>query len=1052
MNLNLNFISDDNNKMSLNNKNNNNNYESDNDEDEDEENLLFKDFQSIERRGNKKINNNNNNNNNNNYNNDIKEKNIKNNKITNKNNYNNKNFISKISIINNNNKFKKIKNIILQKKNLKNLIIIILSLFFILFLFYIIITYSINNKIYNYTNNKIINNNKNDIINQYCIKFLKNNNNNNNNNSSSSGNNNYNNKEGEYEEDEDEDEEKCSFDLNSPDYSCTPLSKNRVINFNYSSNYEERVNWNKPIVSVIVPFLNTEPQQFNECMESILIRQSFKLIEVILIDDGSTNDKSIKSYREWLKREPIRFRVIVNPFNLGLPHSRNIGVYNSRGDYIFFFDSDDILEPTALEKMVWKLNTSSHIQFTKGYLVGFGHTQYIWLKGFEQADKFLIENQVTISIMYKRSMFGNKLQINQSFQVDDYSIGGGSGADSDGEYFHYPKELLEFQYDSNIRDGMEDWDFHLKCASAGYWGETIPEILEWYRRKDKKTIEKNWKNTLTSKREKFLNDLKLKYSKLYNIGGGGGGGGGNDNQYKSFPNPIRNENEDSFKIKFVGSSFKEIKNPLIKKSSTPRILLILPWLNTGGADKFNLNLCKQLVEKGWEITIVTTIESDNKWLSRFQLYTPDIFLFNEKFLPYSSYPSFINYLIDSRNIDVLFISNSELGYYLLPFIKSNKHNNNNNNNLIIVDYNHMEEEYWRNGGHPRQSIGMSQFLDLHLVSSNHLKNWMLAKSNQMIDENKISVTYINVDMDEFKKSESSRHKIRKSYEIAEKEIVILYAARLTNQKKPLEACEIIKELKESLLNDFENNYQNQNQNQNQNQLFKVLFVGDGYLKSKVELYVKQNGLSDVIKLLGDVPTQDMRSIISACDIVFLPSQFEGVSMIFYESMSIGLVPVGSNVGGQSELVTPDCGFLVDITDDGGNDIDSLEFTNKFVQVLKQLIKNPKKITSMASKCKKRIKSKFQLHKMGGDIISNFCNTINKKNNQQQQKQQSLQLNDGGSYLFNQEFLIQTIEYLKLTNQFEKKKNDFNQLYSLQSELTNLKREIKKLELSKQSQK
>ncbi|KAM9976541.1 hypothetical protein ACTFIR_010382 [Dictyostelium discoideum] len=1017
--------------MSLNNNSNNNsnNYESDNDEDEDEdeENLLFKDFQSIERRGNKKINYNNNNNNNNKNNNDIKEKNIKNNKITNKNNYNNKNFISKLSIINNN-KFKKIKNIILQKKNLKNLIIIILSLFFILFLFYIIITFSINNKIYNYTNNKIINN-KNDIINQYCINF-----NNNNNNNREEG------EQKEKEEEEDDDDEKCSFDLNSPDYSCTPISKNRVINFNYSSNYEEGVvNWNKPIVSVIVPFLNTDPQQFNECMESILIRQSFKLIEVILVDDGSTNDKSIKSYREWLKREPIRFRVIVNPFNLGLPHSRNIGVYNSRGDYIFFFDSDDILEPTALEKMVWKLNTSSHIQFTKGYLVGFGHTQYIWLKGFEQADKFLTENQVTISIMYKRSMFGNKLQINQSFQVDDYGGGG-----SDGEYFHYPKELLEFQYDSNIRDGMEDWDFHLKCASAGYWGETIPEILEWYRRKDKKTMEKNWKNTLISKREMFLNHLKLKYSKLYNIGGG------NDNQYKSFPNPTRNENEDSFKINFniIGggssssssggsSSYNEIKNPLIKKSSTPRILLILPWLNTGGADKFNLNLCKQLVEKGWEITIVTTIESDNKWLSRFQLYTPDIFLFNEKFLPYSSYPSFINYLIDSRDIDVLFISNSEFGYYLLPFIKSNKYNKNN---LIIVDYNHMEEEYWRNGGHPRQSIGMSQFIDLHLVSSNHLKNWMLAKSNQIINENKILVTYINVDMDEFKKSESSRHEIRKSYDITDKEIVILYAARLTNQKRPLEACEIIKELKESLLNDFENNYQNQNQNQNQ--LFKVLFVGDGYLKSKVELYVKQNGLSDVIKLLGDVPTQDMKSIISACDIVFLPSQFEGVSMIFYESMSIGLVPVGSNVGGQSELVTPDCGFLVDITDERGNDIDPLEFTNKFVQVLKQLIKNPKKITSMASKCKKRIKSKFQLHKMGGDIISNFCNTIKKKNNQQQQ--QSLQLNDG--VLFNQEFLIQNIEYLKLTNQFEKKKNDFNQLYSLQSELANLKREIKKLEL------
>ncbi|KAK5581220.1 hypothetical protein RB653_001250 [Dictyostelium firmibasis] len=953
--------------MSLNNSNSGNNYESEDDEEEDEENLIFKDFQSTERRGNnnKKINSHNKD--------DIKIKKINSQIST----VTNKNFISKFTK-NNDNKFKK---------------------------------YSIdkNNNNNNNYSNKMVNEN---MLNEYCINFLNNNNKNNNNNLKKE------------EDEEEEEEEKCSFDLNSPDYSCIPTSKNRAMNFDYSCDYgDSEVDWNNPIVSVIIPFLNTDPQQFNECMESILVRQSFKMIEVILIDDGSTNDKSIKSYKEWLKREPIRFKVIVNPFNLGLPHSRNIGVYNSRGDYIFFFDSDDILEPTALEKMFWKLNTSPHIEFTKGYLVGFGHSQYIWLKGFEESDKFLTENQVTISIMYKRSIFGNRLHTNQTFTNDN--------DDDDGAIIeYYPKELLEFQYDSTIRDGMEDWDFHLKCASNGYWGETIPEILEWYRRKDKKTMEKNWKNTLSSKREKFLNDLKLKYSKLYNVGGG-------NDEYKSFPKPIRNENEDSYKIQLNLSN--KIKNPMAKKSS-PRILLILPWLNTGGADKFNLNLCKQLIEKGWEITIVTTIESDNKWLSRFQLYTPDIFLFNEKFLPYSSYPLFINYLIQSRKIDVLFISNSELGYYLLPFIKKNNNKNNNINNLITVDYSHMEEEYWRNGGHPRQSIGMNRFLDLQLVSSNHLKNWMLTKSNQLIDPNKLMVSYINVDMNEFKKSESSRHEIRKLYDIREKEIVILYAARLTNQKKPLEACEIIKELKESLLNNNNNN----NYNSNYNESFKVLFVGDGYLKSKVELYVKNNGLSDVIKLLGDVPTQDMKSILSACDIVFLPSQFEGVSMIFYESMSIGLVPVGSNVGGQSELVSPDCGFLVDI--DG---VDHVELTNRFVQILKQLIKNPKKIISMASKCRKRIKSKFEIHKMGENIVSNFCNTIKNKSNHQQKPQQFI--DDHQNYFFSQEFLIQTIEYLKLSKQFEKNKNDFNQLYSIKSELDNLKREIKKIEL-KQIQK
>jgi glycosyltransferase involved in cell wall biosynthesis len=50
--------------------------------------------------------------------------------------------------------------------------------------------------------------------------------------------------------------------------------------------------------------------------------------------------------------------------------------------------------------------------------------------------------------------------------------------------------------------------------------------------------------------------------------------------------------------------------------------------------------------------------------------------------------------------------------------------------------------------------------------------------------------------------------------------------------------------------------------------------------------------------------------MAATDIFFLPSQWEGIALTLFEAMAMQLVPVAADVGGQRELVTPDCGFLI----------------------------------------------------------------------------------------------------------------------------------------------
>ena len=102
-----------------------------------------------------------------------------------------------------------------------------------------------------------------------------------------------------------------------------------------------------PTVSVIVPVYNVEKYVL-ACLES-LAAQTLKNIEVILIDDGST-DSSGAICENFARQDP-RFRLFRQD-NAGLAGARNTGLGLVRGEYIAFADSDDTVEPEMLETML----------------------------------------------------------------------------------------------------------------------------------------------------------------------------------------------------------------------------------------------------------------------------------------------------------------------------------------------------------------------------------------------------------------------------------------------------------------------------------------------------------------------------------------------------------------------------------------------------------------------------------------------------------------------------------------------------------------------------
>ena len=105
------------------------------------------------------------------------------------------------------------------------------------------------------------------------------------------------------------------------------------------------------LISVIVPIYNVE-KYLDRCIESI-VNQTYKNLEIILVDDGSS-DNCPKMCDKWAKKDN-RIKVI-HKENRGVSSARNTGINNVNGNYIVFVDSDDFLEDNALYLMTKRIN------------------------------------------------------------------------------------------------------------------------------------------------------------------------------------------------------------------------------------------------------------------------------------------------------------------------------------------------------------------------------------------------------------------------------------------------------------------------------------------------------------------------------------------------------------------------------------------------------------------------------------------------------------------------------------------------------------------------
>jgi hypothetical protein len=192
----------------------------------------------------------------------------------------------------------------------------------------------------------------------------------------------------------------------------------------------------KSNVSVVIPCFN-DSEFVEQAIDSIL-SQTYKCHEIIVVDDGSN-----KETKDVLKSISSKITKLITQENQGQSTARNVGIRESKGEYVLVLDSDDYFESTFIEKAVLALQ-ETNIKIVACYIVRYMNAIKIDEYHHQGGDLsvIILNNQATGSVMFRK---------------EDFTKVGG--------------------YDESMRQGFEDWEFYIRVLKSGGLFYIIPEPL-----------------------------------------------------------------------------------------------------------------------------------------------------------------------------------------------------------------------------------------------------------------------------------------------------------------------------------------------------------------------------------------------------------------------------------------------------------------------------------------------------------------------------------------------------------------------------------------------
>lgn len=227
----------------------------------------------------------------------------------------------------------------------------------------------------------------------------------------------------------------------------------------------------RPLVSVVIPAYN-QGLFLSDALTSVAA-QTYENWECIIVNDGSTDDTG-EVAQHWSNSDS-RF-ISVHILNQGVSNARNVAVAMAKGGFILPLDGDDKISKNYIEEMVQALLADETLTVAYGGGQKFGVVEEEWELADYNFDRLIFSNMIHVSGMFRKSDFDK--------------VGG---------------------YDTNMHDGLEDWEFYISLLQNNGKVKKIPHATLYYRVKE----ESRMTGISTQKRYRLLAYLFYKHRSVY---------------------------------------------------------------------------------------------------------------------------------------------------------------------------------------------------------------------------------------------------------------------------------------------------------------------------------------------------------------------------------------------------------------------------------------------------------------------------------------------------------------------------------------------------------
>ncbi len=348
------------------------------------------------------------------------------------------------------------------------------------------------------------------------------------------------------------------------------------------------------------------------------------------------------------------------------------------------------------------------------------------------------------------------------------------------------------------------------------------------------------------------------------------------------------------------------------------ILYLAPWVGYGGTDSGTIDWFRSLDRKRFAPYLITTQRSDNPLLGEVYEYAEEVWVLPE-FLAGQHIPSFVFDMIHTRGIGVVHVMNARIGFELIADMAALPYPPG-----VVVQL-HVEE-HDKSGYVRLVTTRYGNLVDRFSVISSDLAD---AVCGYGVPPEKIAVIPLGVDA----RSRFDPGRAQAVDGLASERFHILYTGRLTAQKDPLLAIEVMRRVAE----------------EHEHALLHI--VGEGELEGEMRERVRSMGLDAHVTF--HPMSRELDRWYAGCDMVLMTSLFEGVPCVVYEAMAMRTPIIAPALAGNRELMGDTAGFLVEPRDDAA----------AYAAAIGRLISDAPERERLGREGRERVLSEFTIEQM-----------------------------------------------------------------------------------------